>query len=112
MAAAAAAAAAAETMPSASLTNCKLSPLPAAASYGDRAAEITRIAEQRKLGKRIVRGYPILEAEVIYAGGQKLITAAMLHLVQQAAGFSCTAPAMAAHLLPPNLFRILQPGWQ
>lgn len=37
------------------------------ASYGDRAAEITRIAEQRKLGKRIVRGYPILEAEVIYA---------------------------------------------
>ena len=39
-----------------------------AASYGDRAAEITRIAEQRKLGKRIVRGYPILEAEVVYAG--------------------------------------------
>ncbi len=47
--------------------------LPAAASYGDRAAEITRIAEQRKLGKRIVRGYPILEAEVIYAGGQHLL---------------------------------------
>jgi glycerol-3-phosphate dehydrogenase len=37
------------------------------ASYGDRAAEVTHIAEQRKLGKRIVRGYPILEAEVIYA---------------------------------------------
>lgn len=29
---------------------------------------ITRIAEERKLGKRIVRGYPILEAEVVYAG--------------------------------------------
>lgn len=37
------------------------------ASYGDRAADVTHIAEQRKLGKRIVRGYPILEAEVIYA---------------------------------------------
>ncbi|KAL4440446.1 hypothetical protein ABPG75_003447 [Micractinium tetrahymenae] len=37
------------------------------ASYGDRAGEITRIAEQRKLGRRIVRGYPILEAEVVYA---------------------------------------------
>lgn len=39
-----------------------------AASYGDRAGEVTHIAEARKLGKRIVRGYPILEAEVIYAG--------------------------------------------
>lgn len=48
---------------------CSLSTLRTpAASYGDRAAEITRIAEQRKLGKRIVRGYPILEAEVVYAG--------------------------------------------
>ncbi|PSC72023.1 glycerol-3-phosphate dehydrogenase mitochondrial-like [Micractinium conductrix] len=37
------------------------------ASYGDRASEITHIAEQRKLGRRIVRGYPILEAEVVYA---------------------------------------------
>ncbi|GAB4813967.1 hypothetical protein N2152v2_001013 [Parachlorella kessleri] len=37
------------------------------ASYGDRAGEITKIAEQRKLGRRIVRGYPILEAEVVYA---------------------------------------------
>lgn len=36
-------------------------------SYGDRAQEITRIAEERKLGRRIVRGYPILEAEVVYA---------------------------------------------
>ena len=42
-------------------------PAPAAA-YGDRAGEVTRIAEQRRLGKRIVRGYPILEAEVVYAG--------------------------------------------
>ncbi len=41
---------------------------PPAASYGDRAGEITKIAEQRKLGRRIVRGYPILEAEVVYAG--------------------------------------------
>ncbi|EFN54037.1 hypothetical protein CHLNCDRAFT_136099 [Chlorella variabilis] len=37
------------------------------AAYGDRAGEVTRIAEQRRLGKRIVRGYPILEAEVVYA---------------------------------------------
>ena len=28
-------------------------------SYGDRAQDITRIAEQRKLGKRLVRGYPV-----------------------------------------------------
>eukprot|EP00887_Chlorella_sp_A99_P002318 scaffold10.g2318.t1 len=34
-------------------------------SYGDRAQEITRIAEERKLGRRIVRGYPILEAEAL-----------------------------------------------
>lgn len=37
------------------------------ASYGDRAPEVTHIAEQRKLGRRLVRGYPILEAEVVYA---------------------------------------------
>lgn len=37
------------------------------ASYGDRAEDITRIAEQRKLGRRLVRGYPVLEAEVVYA---------------------------------------------
>lgn len=35
-------------------------------SYGDRAGEITRIAEEQKLGKRLVRGYPIIEAEVVY----------------------------------------------
>ena len=39
----------------------------AAASYGDRAQDITRIAEQRKLGRRLVRGHPVLEAEVVYA---------------------------------------------
>ncbi|KAK9832160.1 hypothetical protein WJX74_001006 [Apatococcus lobatus] len=38
-----------------------------AESYGDRAQDVTRIAERRKLGKRLVRGYPMLEAEVIYA---------------------------------------------
>lgn len=35
-------------------------------SYGDRAERITKIAEERKLGQRIVRGHPMLEAEVIY----------------------------------------------
>ena len=35
-----------------------------AASYGNRAFEVTKIAEQRKLGKRLARGYPMLEAEV------------------------------------------------
>ena len=35
-------------------------------SYGDRASKITRIAEERKLGQRIVRGHPMLEAEVVY----------------------------------------------
>ena len=42
--------------------------LPAcAAAYGDRAHAITRIAEARKLGKRLVRGHPMIEAEVVYA---------------------------------------------
>lgn len=50
------------------LASAPLPPAPRAASYGDRAGEITRIAEARKLGRRIVRGYPILEAEVVYAG--------------------------------------------
>ncbi|KAK9849952.1 hypothetical protein WJX84_010898 [Apatococcus fuscideae] len=36
-------------------------------SYGDRAQDITKIAEHRNLGKRLARGYPMLEAEVIYA---------------------------------------------
>ena len=35
-----------------------------AASYGNRAFEVTKIAEERKLGKRLARGYPMLEAEV------------------------------------------------
>ena len=37
-----------------------------AASYGDRAREVTKIAEENALGKRLVRGYPIIEAEVLY----------------------------------------------
>ena len=36
----------------------------AAAAYGDRAARVTEIAEQQKLGRRLVRGHPQLEAEV------------------------------------------------
>lgn len=38
-----------------------------ACAYGDRCGIITKIAETRKLGKRIVRGHPIIEAEVVYA---------------------------------------------
>jgi len=38
-----------------------------AASYGDRAHLVTQIAMDRKLGKRLVRGHPMLEAEVVYA---------------------------------------------
>jgi len=38
-----------------------------AASYGDRAHVITHIAEDNALGKRLVRGYPVIEAEVLYA---------------------------------------------
>lgn len=37
-----------------------------AASYGDRAQEITKLAEEMKLGRRLVRGYPVIESEVIY----------------------------------------------
>ncbi|KDD76040.1 FAD dependent oxidoreductase [Helicosporidium sp. ATCC 50920] len=40
-------------------------------SYGDRAPEVTQIAEDRKLGHRVVQGYPILEAEVVYACRQE-----------------------------------------
>ena len=35
-----------------------------AGAYGDRAARVTEIAEQAKLGRRLVRGHPQLEAEV------------------------------------------------
>lgn len=28
---------------------------------------VTKIAEERKLGRRLVRGHPMLEAEVVYA---------------------------------------------
>lgn len=38
-----------------------------AASYGDRAHVVTKIAEERNLGRRLVRGHPMLEAEVVYA---------------------------------------------
>ncbi len=38
-----------------------------AASYGDRAHLVTQIAMDQKLGKRLVRGHPMLEAEVVYA---------------------------------------------
>ena len=38
-----------------------------AAAYGDRAHEVTHIAEELGLGRRLVRGYPVIEAEVIYA---------------------------------------------
>ena len=37
-----------------------------AAAYGDRAHEVTHLAEELKLGRRLVRGYPVIEAEVIY----------------------------------------------
>jgi len=37
-----------------------------ARAYGDRAARITKIAEESKLGKRLVRGHPQIEAEVVY----------------------------------------------
>jgi hypothetical protein len=40
---------------------------PAAAAYGDRAARVTEIAERQKLGRRLVRGHPQLEAEVCAA---------------------------------------------
>lgn len=42
-----------------------------AAAYGDRAKVITRIAEERKLGKRLVRGHPMIEAEVVYAANHE-----------------------------------------
>ncbi|KAG7670407.1 hypothetical protein Ndes2526A_g00159 [Nannochloris sp. 'desiccata'] len=37
-----------------------------ASAYGDRAHEITHLAEEFKLGRRLVRGYPVIEAEVVY----------------------------------------------
>ena len=38
-----------------------------AAAYGDRARVVTRIAEDMKLGQRLSRGHPEIEAEVSYA---------------------------------------------
>ena len=36
-------------------------------NYGGQALVVTKLAEDMKLGKRLVRGHPIIEAEVIYA---------------------------------------------
>ena len=36
-------------------------------AYGDRARVVTKIAEDKKLGHRLARGHPQLEAEVAYA---------------------------------------------
>ena len=41
-------------------------------SYGDRATRITRLAEERKLGRRLVRGHPMIEAEVVWAVREEL----------------------------------------
>jgi glycerol-3-phosphate dehydrogenase len=37
------------------------------AAYGDRARVVTKMAEHKKLGHRLARGHPQLEAEVAYA---------------------------------------------
>ena len=41
-------------------------------SYGDRATRITRLAEERRLGRRLVRGHPMIEAEVVWAVREEL----------------------------------------
>lgn len=46
-------------------------------SYGDRALMITKIAEERKLGRRLAQGHPMLEAEVIYAVHNEYATTAV-----------------------------------
>jgi glycerol-3-phosphate dehydrogenase len=46
-------------------------------AYGDRALRITKIAEERKLGKRLVRGHPVIEAEVIYCVREEYATTAV-----------------------------------
>ena len=38
-----------------------------ATSYGDRARAVTRLAEAEGLGRRLTRGHPEIEAEVVYA---------------------------------------------
>ena len=38
-----------------------------ASSYGDRARAVTRLAESANLGRRLTRGHPEIEAEVVYA---------------------------------------------
>jgi C-terminal domain of alpha-glycerophosphate oxidase len=58
------------------LCTCRCVPCPRCRAfpdaYGDRAPEITRIAEERKLGRRLVRGHPELEAEVVYCAKNEL----------------------------------------
>ena len=37
-----------------------------ATSYGDRSMQVLQLAEERGLGRPLVAGHPILEAEVVY----------------------------------------------
>lgn len=37
-------------------------------AYGTKAFKVTRIAEEKGLGQRLVRGHPFLEAEVCVCG--------------------------------------------
>jgi len=43
-------------------------------AYGDRAKVVTRIAEDNKLGQRLARGHPQIEAEVAYAARYEYCT--------------------------------------
>ncbi|KNC77028.1 hypothetical protein SARC_10500 [Sphaeroforma arctica JP610] len=38
-----------------------------ATAYGTKSFEVTKIAEDRKLGQRLVRGHPYIEAEVVFS---------------------------------------------
>ena len=48
-----------------------------AASYGGRATAVTRLAEAEALGRRLTRGHPELEAEVVYAARHELCETAV-----------------------------------
>jgi glycerol-3-phosphate dehydrogenase len=48
-----------------------------AASYGGRAHAVTRVAEAEGLGRRLTRGHPELEAEVVYAARSELCETAV-----------------------------------
>lgn len=54
-----------------------------AAAYGDRAFHVTEIAERQKLGHRLVRGHPQLEAEVVYAAREEMCESAMDFLARR-----------------------------